>query len=98
MKNIINRAKFTVTVVFAACFVFLGSCEEYLDKSPDAGMPEKELFKNFKNFQGFIEGMYTHLISPWNGNSIGTVGDERSRISIIRVPTDIRSPPKATGR
>lgn len=76
MKNMINRAKFTVTVALAACFVFLGSCEEYLDKSPDAGMSEKELFKNFKNFQGFIEGMYTHLISPWNGNSIGVVGDE----------------------
>ena len=76
MKNMINRAKFTVTVALAACFVFLGSCEEYLDKSPDAGMSEKELFKNFKNFQGFIEGMYTHLNSPWNGNSIGVVGDE----------------------
>lgn len=76
MKNIINRAKFTVTIALAACFVFLGSCEEYLDKSPDAGMAEKELFKNFKNFQGFIEGMYTHMTSPWNGNSIGVAGDE----------------------
>ena len=34
------------------------SCTDYLDKSPDSTVGEAEAFKNFKNFQGFVEEIY----------------------------------------
>jgi starch-binding outer membrane protein, SusD/RagB family len=36
----------------------LYSCEDYLDKEPDSIVAEGEAFKNFTNFQGFIEEIY----------------------------------------
>jgi hypothetical protein len=34
------------------------SCEDYLEKGEEAIVSEEEAFKNFKNFQGFIEEIY----------------------------------------
>ncbi len=34
------------------------SCTDYLDKSPDSVISETDAYKNFKNFQGFVEEMY----------------------------------------
>lgn len=34
------------------------SCTDYLDKSPDSTVGEAEAFKNFQNFQGFVESIY----------------------------------------
>jgi hypothetical protein len=34
------------------------SCEDYLEKEEEAIVSEEEAFKNFKNFQGFIEEIY----------------------------------------
>ena len=34
------------------------SCEDYLDKEADSTVSEEEAFKNFRNFQGFIEEIY----------------------------------------
>lgn len=34
------------------------SCEAYLDKEADSTVSEDEAFKNFRNFQGFIEEIY----------------------------------------
>jgi len=34
------------------------SCTEYLDKSADSTVSAEEAFKNFKNFQGFVEEIY----------------------------------------
>ena len=34
------------------------SCEDYLDKEADSTVSEEEAFKNFTNFQGFIEEIY----------------------------------------
>ncbi|NDV95149.1 RagB/SusD family nutrient uptake outer membrane protein [Dysgonomonas sp. 521] len=36
----------------------LTSCEDYLDKEPDSTVSEEEAFKNFINFQGYIEEIY----------------------------------------
>ena len=43
----------------AAC-LSLGStsCTDYLDKEADSTISEEEAFKNFTNFQGFIEEIY----------------------------------------
>lgn len=36
----------------------LSSCTDYLYKSPESIVDEKEAFKNFTNFQGYVEEMY----------------------------------------
>ena len=54
------------------------SCEDYLDKSPEATISDKEVFGTFKSFQGFVEEMYHCIpdytrsvwVSDWN------IGDE----------------------
>lgn len=40
----------------------LVSCEDYLDKAPEATITEQEVFGNFVSFQGFVEEMYNCLI------------------------------------
>lgn len=36
----------------------LTSCTDYLDKAPESEISPTEAFKNFKNFQGFVEELY----------------------------------------
>ena len=36
----------------------LTSCEDYLDKDPDSTVDAKDAFKDFTNFQGYIEEIY----------------------------------------
>lgn len=36
----------------------LVSCEDYLDKEPNSNVSEEDAFKNFINFQGYIEEIY----------------------------------------
>ncbi len=47
------------------CFAFaalsLSSCESYLDRAPEATLSEDEAFKNFFNFQGFIDEIYNAI-------------------------------------
>jgi hypothetical protein len=49
----------------------LVSCKKYLDKSPEAAISEKDVFLNFRTFQGFTEELYACLPdmskSTWNG-------------------------------
>lgn len=52
----------------------LVACESYLDKEADSTISEKEAFKNFTNFQGFVEEIYNcipdkeknHWTASWN--------------------------------
>ncbi|WP_300790985.1 RagB/SusD family nutrient uptake outer membrane protein, partial [uncultured Bacteroides sp.] len=34
------------------------SCQDYLDKSPEATVNKEDAFKDFRNFQGFVEEIY----------------------------------------
>ncbi len=47
------------------------SCRKYLDKAPEAGISENDVFLNFRNFQGFVEELYCCLPDmtkpTWNG-------------------------------
>ena len=36
----------------------IASCTSYLDKSPDSNVSPDAAYKNFKNFQGFVEELY----------------------------------------
>ena len=42
----------------------LSSCQDYLDKSPAAGLTDADVFKSFDKFQGFIEDGYDCMIDP----------------------------------
>lgn len=62
-------------IFLAAVILFLVSgivsCKKYLEKAPEAGISEKDVFLNFRNFQGFVEELYCCLPdmskSTWNG-------------------------------
>ncbi|MBN2761595.1 MAG: RagB/SusD family nutrient uptake outer membrane protein, partial [Bacteroidales bacterium] len=57
-----------IFILLQASVVALGllliSCEDYLDKSPEAILSEQEIFGTFKSFQGFTEEMY-HCIPDY---------------------------------
>lgn len=46
----------------------LSSCTEWLEKDPEAIIPEDEAFKNFKNFQGYLEEIYSMIPNITNAN------------------------------
>ncbi|MDE5871480.1 MAG: hypothetical protein K2H22_06040 [Muribaculaceae bacterium] len=55
-----KKIKYNIFILLAAllaCGSF-SSCTDYLDKAPESEISEDEAFKNFKNFQGFVEEMY----------------------------------------
>lgn len=43
--------------ILVAALTF-GSCTDYLNKAPESEISETEAYKNFMNFQGFVEEMY----------------------------------------
>ncbi|MGE9313109.1 RagB/SusD family nutrient uptake outer membrane protein [Niabella sp. CJ426] len=45
-------------LIFTGLVWGLTSCEKYLDRPGPAVIPEEEMFKNFRNFQGFVEELY----------------------------------------
>ena len=51
----------------AFLFMSFTSCSDYLDKAPDSEISPDDAFKNFKNFQGFVERIY-HLTPDWDKN------------------------------
>jgi hypothetical protein len=59
-KNINNL----IWTCFVSMCLVMVSCEDYLDKSPEAIISEKEVFGTFKSFQGFTEEMY-HCIPDY---------------------------------
>ena len=51
--------------IFCALSLTCGfaSCTDYLDKSPDTDVSAEQAFKNFTNFQGYVEEMYNCIPS-----------------------------------
>lgn len=49
---------FTCTVLALASASVLTSCEDYLDKDPDSTVSPSDAFKDFTNFQGYLEEIY----------------------------------------
>lgn len=48
--------------------VSLTSCTDWLDKDPEAIIAEDEAFKNYHNFQGYIEEIYSMIPNITNAN------------------------------
>ena len=59
MKNFLTKVLLPIFIVLG-CGT-LNSCKKYLDRSPLADIAETDPYKNFRNFQGFIEEMYNCL-------------------------------------
>lgn len=59
-KSILNKVKTGVCYLLLASAspLLFTSCTDYLDKEPDSNVGENEAFKNFTNFQGFVEEVY----------------------------------------
>jgi hypothetical protein len=61
-----------IILTASICSVVFGttSCKKYLDRSPESTISEKDVFLNFRNFQGFTEELYNCVPdmskSTWN--------------------------------
>jgi len=47
-----------IPLTVALICVSFGSCKKYLDAAPATSISEVEAFKNYRNFQGFVEELY----------------------------------------
>lgn len=56
MKNILSII--TRFALAAGSVLMMSSCEDYLDKNPESNVNKEDAFKNFNNFQGYIEEIY----------------------------------------
>jgi len=51
-----NTMKYrTILIIISAIFV---SCEEYLNKAPELGLTETDVFNNFSTIQGYLDNTY----------------------------------------
>ena len=57
MKN------YTKKILIILGLVFSFSCDDYLDVEPDAVVSEEDVFSTFINAQGFVEEMYSLVVS-----------------------------------
>ncbi|MDE6144035.1 MAG: RagB/SusD family nutrient uptake outer membrane protein, partial [Muribaculaceae bacterium] len=82
-----KRLKQHIFTLLAAGMVLspLSACTDYLDKAPESEISSEEAFKNFRNFQGFVEEMYfcvpDFVKGYWN-NSFNWGDDEIIQVGI----------------
>lgn len=60
MKKYFKTILLPLTMLFVLP-LGLGSCKKYLDKSPLTDIEDTQAFKNFRNFQGFTEELYSSI-------------------------------------
>lgn len=58
--------------IIALCTLLLtlSACEEYLDKAPDSGLQENEVFERRANFKLFFDGVYDGQIKDGSNNRV----------------------------
>lgn len=82
MKKIYIKLMFVIATSFLIMFA---SCTDYLDKAPDSVVSPDDAYKNFNNFQGFVERLY-HLTPDvakhfwvssfnWGEDEVVTIGN-----------------------
>ena len=49
------------SLLLLSALLLTASCKEYLDKEPKSDIPSTQPYLNFKNFQGFVEELYTAM-------------------------------------
>lgn len=68
INNYISKlSKITLLIVAA---MLLPSCEDYLERTPEADVSDTDAFVNFTNFQGYVEEIYNtipdHVSRVWS--------------------------------
>ena len=62
-------------IIMCMCGAGLTSCTDYLDKAPESEINSSDAYKDFRNFQGFVEELYCcipdfvkggHYTNSWN--------------------------------
>ncbi len=56
--NSMRKKNIYIALLSLAIGCGMTSCEDYLDKSPEATVNKEDAFKDFRNFQGFVEEIY----------------------------------------
>ncbi|WP_343532850.1 RagB/SusD family nutrient uptake outer membrane protein [Pedobacter sp.] len=76
MRNLIKNILFPFIIVMGV--VTLSSCKKYLERTQLADIRETDPYKNFRNFQGFVEEMYNciPLYSSNNFHNSFNLGEE----------------------
>jgi hypothetical protein len=67
----------------------LNSCSDYLDKSPEAGLTEADIFKSYNKYQGFIEDAYNCMADPMTNAATINInfGDDILQVHNNYLPT-----------
>ena len=61
-KNLSDMKAITYTLIFVMGSILFTSCEEYLDKTPDADVSNEDIFGTYESFQGFFDANYGEVI------------------------------------
>ena len=65
-----EQIKYYIRILLVFIFgITVSSCEDYLDKAPEADISDKDAFGNFNSFQGFVEEMYNCIMDPNKGGA-----------------------------
>lgn len=62
-KRLKNNGILIILFIFTLA-LNMASCEDYLDKAPESDISDKDVFGNFRSFQGFVEEMYHAIGDP----------------------------------
>lgn len=70
--------------IISCLFLFgTSSCEDFLDKSPDMGLTNEDVYRNYESIRGYLDYSYTYLDNIYkfdgckNGRThIGAISDE----------------------
>ena len=70
--------------------LFFGSCEDYLDRSPDDGLSEDDVYKDYNSLLGFMDRIFlngdilifTHGINSYSNTyvTVGNLSDEYASV------------------
>lgn len=73
--------------------LFVGSCEDYLDRSPDDGLSEDDVYKDYSSLLGFMDRIFqngdilifTHGINSYSNTyvTVGNLSDEYASSAIM---------------
>ena len=73
--------------------LFVGSCEDYLDRSPDDGLSEDDVYKDYSSLLGFMDRIFqnddilifTHGINSYSNTyvTVGNLSDEYASVRTI---------------
>lgn len=53
------RATYIFCLLIVTGVVFMTSCEDYLDKAPESGLSDEDVFSKYENFMKYFDGIYT---------------------------------------